>query len=74
MCTKHLKKKKNVSSFLSSSYVCSSFSAGSVIRMFMHAIGEEAFKKGLKYYLEAKYVLIFIICAGALYNIRKVRF
>lgn len=30
------------------------FAAGSVIRMFLHALGEETFKKGLKYYLTAQ--------------------
>lgn len=28
--------------------------AGSVIRMFLHALGEDTFKKGLSYYLTAR--------------------
>lgn len=31
-----------------------SFTAGSVLRMFLHALGESTFKKGLKYYLTKK--------------------
>lgn len=33
------------------------FAAGSVIRMFMHALTEDTFKKGLKLYLNERYVV-----------------
>lgn len=47
--------KGNYTIFLDHShFTLNLISAGSVIRMFMHAIGEETFKKGLNYYLTNK--------------------